>query len=87
MAREKKIKRTIITGYKYDVLEKGGEGFKIIGQVVTPEPVRSVKETKNVLILNEYDENCTLVQNGIEQKSYEMPEAVFMEHATVVNEI
>lgn len=87
MAREKKIKRTIIVGYKYDVLEKNGSEVKIIGELINDEPIRSVKEGKNVLILNEFDENCILVQSGIEQKSYEMPESVFKQHATIVSEI
>lgn len=87
MAKEKKIKRTIIIGYKYDVLEKNGTTMEILGSVVNDTVIRSIKESRNVLVANGYDEDCVLVQTGLEQKVYEMPESTFMQYATVVEDI
>lgn len=86
MAREKKIKRTIIVGYKYEVLEKKGTVVTVIGELTNAEAIRSVKEGKKVLLANNFDEECILVPAGMEQRVYEMPESTFMQHATIVSE-
>jgi hypothetical protein len=82
----KKITRTIITGYKYDVVEKNGTTMAIIGQIVNEVSVRSTKESNKIIAENGYPENCILVPNGVEQMVYEMPQDVFIQHATVVSE-
>lgn len=87
MAKEKKITRTLITGYNYDVLRKSGTTMEILGSVTVPSVIRSIKEQKNVLTENGFEETDVLVMAKSEQKQYEMTEADFVKYATVVTDV
>ena len=83
----KKIKRTLIESYDYEVMRRNGKTMELIGVVNNPSSIRSMKEQKQVLKDNEYMESDVLVLTGTTQKSYEMSEDDFKKYATVVNNI
>lgn len=87
MAQEKKVTRTIIVGYNYDVLRKNNGQIELLNTIVVANAIRSVKEQKEILKANGFAENDILVKNGVEQKKFEMSEADFMKYATVVADV
>jgi hypothetical protein len=87
MANEKKITRTLIVGYNYNVLRQNGNTMEIIGTVTVPTVIRSMKEQKNVLTAKKFNESDVLVLTGSTQKQYEMSEADFMKYATAVTDV
>lgn len=86
MAKEKTITRTLIIGYNYDVCRRSGNTMEIVGSIMNPTVIRSIKEQKKVLVENEYLETDVLVMTNTEQRLYEMSEADFITYATVVTE-
>ena len=80
------ITRTIITGYKYDVMERKDATIKIVGQVVVDKRIRSVKKQQEILVANGFNPDCTLIKNCVTEKKYQISEEDFIKHAVEVVE-
>lgn len=86
MANEKRIRRTIITGYNYEVFMKEGNVLQNVGSLIAPNTIRSIKEQKKILVANKFDENAILIAGDINTKVYEMTESDFMKYAVIVED-
>lgn len=81
----KEVTRTIITGYKWDVVSKENGSLNVVGTLVSPSPLRSLKAQETLLEQNNYDPKThVLLSAGLEQKKYIMSEETFLANATEV---
>lgn len=89
MANEKikKISRTIVTGYEYDVMKREGANLTKIGTVITDKAIRSVRQQKEILVLNKLGSDNVLVYVKTVSKQFEISESDFMKYATEVTEV
>lgn len=83
----KKIVRSIVSGYAYNVMEKKGSNLVFVKEVISPVVIRSVKQGKEFLKREHLNENYVLVLNKTLQKRYEILESEFMKYAHEVKEV
>lgn len=81
----KKISRTLITNYVYDVMSREGDTLTKVGTVKSPTALRSVKQQSAEIKKAKFDDSkCVLIYNTVEQSKYEMSETDFLQYATKV---
>lgn len=84
MSKEKEIVRTIITGYKYEVMTRKGDTLTKVGELITEKAIRSIKQQKDELTKNNLDVNSVLVPVGTIDKKYSISEDEFLKYAKEV---
>lgn len=82
----KVIKRTIITGYLYEVFAKEGTTLVLKGELTSGANIRSIKQGREELVKNNFDESCVLVLKDTLSKQFSIDEDVFMQYAKEVTD-